>query len=309
MRERYRVEKRRRCDKLKTSTSLAASPQPMQASANDGAAPPPRRPVLPKGEQLRRACERGRADDALRLISGGADVNFADQYGSTPLMGASEEGLEAVAARLCSAGAALDAVNVDGWSALMKASRNGSAAIAQLLVDKGAKLDLVGVEGASALIRASSNGHAAIAQLLASRVDAVALNHIDSDGKTALDRADEGGLRKEKVAELAPVAVAIRARGGLTGAEAKALQPPSAQLVWACFEALEDCVVSFTIAYLALAQSNTINVEGGGATCPACRRELGQGCPKYTHRHCRMRPFTCAAARAPRTRRWRRRWR
>ena len=102
------------------------------------------------------------------------------------------------------------------------ASRDGRAAIAQLLADKGARLDLVSKNGYSALMCASYKGHAAIAQLLATRMGAVALNLVDNDGMTALSWAEQGGDNRDKAAELAPAAAAIRARGGLTGAALKA---------------------------------------------------------------------------------------
>jgi ankyrin repeat protein len=205
-----------------------------------------------KGEMLLKACQELRAEDALQLVSEGANVDFADEFSETPLMRASIEGLEAVAARLVEAGAALDLVGLGGNSALMFASSNGHtavvqlladrgaaldlvdkeglsalmwaslqghAAVAQLLADRGAKLDLVDEDGCSALIVACSGGHAAAAQLLAARMDAAALNLVDSTRKTALDHANEGGEGKDKVAELEPAAAAIRARGGLTGAE------------------------------------------------------------------------------------------
>ena len=182
------------------------------------------RPVLPaaeahaKGEQLLEACKDESAGDALRLVKEGADVNVAGKDGRTPLIIAGGKGLGSVVARLLLAGASLDLVDKDGASALMRASSEGHTAVAQLLADERAKLDLVDKDGSSALMWASFCGYAAIAQLLAARMDAAALNLIAKDGKTALDKASEGGWRK-KVADLAPVAATIRARGGLSGAE------------------------------------------------------------------------------------------
>jgi hypothetical protein len=65
-------------------------------------------------------------------------------------------------------------------------------------------------------------GDVAIAQLLTARMGVAALNIVDSNGKTALDYAKVGGRYKNKVAQLAPVAAASRARGGLTAAELEA---------------------------------------------------------------------------------------
>jgi WD40 repeat protein/serine/threonine protein kinase len=205
-----------------------------------------------KGELLLEACRDKRAKDAMRLVDDGAAVDSVSKNeGWTPLITASSKGLEAVAARLVEAGATLDVVSNIGWSALMEASLSGHTSIARLLADKGAVLDLVDNHGCSALMHASLNGHTAIvqlladkakldlvnndgesalimscfrayaeiAQLLAARMDTAALNILDKYGKTALDYAIESGRRKDKVAELAPAAAAIRARGGLTAAE------------------------------------------------------------------------------------------
>ena len=131
-----------------------------------------RRAALPASEaraKILKACQDLRAEDALQLVSEGANVDFADEFGETPLMRASIEGLEAVAARLVYSGAALDLVGLCGNSALMLASSNGRTAVVQLLADRGAALDLVDKDGESALIWASCMGHAAVAQQLADR--------------------------------------------------------------------------------------------------------------------------------------------
>ena len=168
---------------------------------------------------LLKACQELRAEDALQLVSEGANVDFADEFSETPLMRASIEGLEAVAARLVEAGAALDLVDEYGQSALLRASAVGHAAVVQLLLQKGAQVDIVDKSGGTALTYACFYGQPDAAQLLAARMDAAALNLVDSTRKTALDHANEGGEGKDKVAELEPAAAAIRARGGLTGAE------------------------------------------------------------------------------------------
>jgi ankyrin repeat protein len=152
-------------------------------------------------------------------VEAGAALELVGLGGNSALMFASSNGHTAVVQLLADRGAALDLVDKEGLSALMWASLQGHAAVTQLLADRGAKLDLVDEDGCSALIVACSGGHAAAAQLLAARLDAAALNLVDSTGKTAFDHANEGGEDKDKAAELEPAAAAIRARGGLTGAE------------------------------------------------------------------------------------------
>ena len=89
-----------------------------------------RRPVLPeaearaKGGQLLEACKARRAEDALRLIIEGADLDFSDGAGRTPLIAA---GFECVASWLVEAGAKLDLFDKSDTSALMKACYVGDA--------------------------------------------------------------------------------------------------------------------------------------------------------------------------------------
>ena len=136
--------------------------------------------------------------DALRLIGEGADLDRVDTSGRSPLIQASMclelpaagarlmcEELNAVASRLVAAGAKLDLVDENGMSALIYACMWGRTATAQLLVAAGAALNQVALNG----------------------------------GNSALDWADEGGFNHDKVAEFAPIAAAIRARGGKTRAE------------------------------------------------------------------------------------------
>ena len=44
------------------------------------------------GEALMNACCSGQAREVRRLLSGGADVNYVDEQGLTPLMAASQRG-------------------------------------------------------------------------------------------------------------------------------------------------------------------------------------------------------------------------
>jgi hypothetical protein len=196
----------------RTGGAASASQRPALASSKARA----------KGKQLFKACGEERAEDAQRLINEGAYLDFADKDGRTPLIIASEMGFEAITQVLVDKGATLDLVDEGGRSALMNSAFSGSTITVDLLINDGARLDLVDEIGSSALHLACFRGHAATAQLLASRMDAAALNSVDRNDKTALDWANEGGFHKTKVAELAPAAATIRARGGRTAAEHEA---------------------------------------------------------------------------------------
>ena len=132
-----------------------------------------------KGAALLEACMIHDEGGALRLISEGADVDFVG--------------------------------GDDRRTPLIWASYEDIEAVAARLVEAGAKLDIVDSGGNSALILASYYGHVAIARLLVARMDVAALNLVDGGGKTALDWAEQGSY--------ASAAAAIRARGGLKGAE------------------------------------------------------------------------------------------
>jgi ankyrin repeat protein len=123
----------------------------------------------------------------------------------------------AAALRFISEGAELDCVDVDGWSPLVIASCYEELdGVAARLIGAGAKLDRVDTFGNSALILACGDKRAATALLL---IEAgAALNPVNRDGKSVLDYTDQDGLEA--------VAAAIRARGGLTGAELAAAARP-----------------------------------------------------------------------------------
>jgi ankyrin repeat protein len=137
------------------------------------------------------------AATALRLIDEGADLDVSLEAfqlfgpggaGGTPLM-----------------------VIAGGTPLMVAASHSALSTVAARLIAAGAKLDRVNKTGGSALFFACDNEQPATALLLVKA--GAALNLVHSSGRTALDEASENGL--------ASLAEAIRARGGLTGAELK----------------------------------------------------------------------------------------
>lgn len=183
---------RRRRPRGRGATSLSARPG---AAISDAAisvtAGPAAAPALPaeearaRGETLLQACMARRAEDAVRLIVEGADLDVADRHGGTPLLWASGEGLEADAKRLAEVGVELD--HAAAALALGGASAKGRISVVQLLADRGARLDLAGADGFTALSLAAFSGQGAAAKLLAARMDAAALNLKNEEGETALN--------------------------------------------------------------------------------------------------------------------------
>ena len=79
-------------------------------------------------EALYNACLDGQTREVRRLLSEGADVNYADGHGRTPLMPASRDGHLEVVDMLLAAEANANAANDDGHTALYGASLQGSSA-------------------------------------------------------------------------------------------------------------------------------------------------------------------------------------
>lgn len=95
----------------------------------------------PEDQALFRAVHEGRAEEILRLIDEGADVNARDAaFWSTPLHAAARDGDTAIAGLLIDKGADVDAMDGDGHSPLCLAAALGHAETARLLVDRGASV-------------------------------------------------------------------------------------------------------------------------------------------------------------------------
>ena len=74
------------------------------------------------GEALYKACINGQVREVRRLLSGGADVNYVDEQGHTPLMVASLNGHVEVVDMVLAAEANANAANDGGFTALHMAS-------------------------------------------------------------------------------------------------------------------------------------------------------------------------------------------
>lgn len=151
------------------------------------------------GAALFDASYAGATATVSRLLASGADPNWRNRDGWTPLMiAAAERHLDTVAA-LLAAKADPNARNVLGRTALMFASRYGQDAIAERLLAAGADPNIVpGDQGWTALIAAAAHGHVRTVELL---LRAGADPTIRAkDGQTALDIA-----RGERHAEVVRV--------------------------------------------------------------------------------------------------------
>ena len=150
---------------------------------------------------LHSAVENGSAEIVKMLIDAGADVNKANNYnGSSPLHSAVKNGSAEIVKMLIDAGADINkANNYNGSSPLHSAVKNGSVEIVKMLIDAGADVNKANnYNGMSPLHSAVENGSAEIVKML---IDARAdVNKADKDGTTPLYWAES--LYHKKIVEL-----------------------------------------------------------------------------------------------------------
>jgi len=128
------------------------------------------------------------------LIRHGADINFQDRYGATPLNYASLYGLTGFADLLVYYGAETDLKSYDGTTPLMSAIWAGYDDVADLLVQNGANLESRDSEGNTPFLIAAQNGDTLMFDLLMRNgVDIYEKNNYDWD---ALDNS----IRNDKKA-------------------------------------------------------------------------------------------------------------
>jgi ankyrin repeat protein len=140
--------------------------------------------VLRYNKSLLEAVRKGDGATVQKLLEKGADANFKDSIGWTPLSCAADKGDEAIIQLLLEKGADIEAKDNDGRTALRIAASKGHKAVLQLLLEKGAQIEAKDNIGRTALRIAASKGHKALVQLLL--VKGANIEVKDKDGGTAL---------------------------------------------------------------------------------------------------------------------------
>ena len=135
------------------------------------------------------AVEREDAKTAKFLIEQGADVNFKDQNGNTPLMHSVRYGHTAPVLLLLNNGAQVNHLNENKRSAFSRAVNNEEVELAGVLLAHGAKVDFKNDDGESGLHLATRRGNLKMVQLLLDYK--VRVNAKNDEGYTALYFSDE----------------------------------------------------------------------------------------------------------------------
>jgi hypothetical protein len=126
----------------------------------------------------------------LDLLRKGADINFIDRGGRTPLMNAVAAGKDEIVELLLKRGADPNVQDKLGFTALHCAAQDYRIAVMKLLLDNGAEVDVQDGYGNTALWRATSNSRGrgdAIKLLLSAGADRTLKN---KNGKSPEDVAN-----------------------------------------------------------------------------------------------------------------------
>jgi ankyrin repeat protein len=131
---------------------------------------------------LHAACSAGHADIVATLLAAGADAQARDDAGRTPLLEAAQAGSLAVVERLAEVHADPTAADAEGRSALLCASMSERAtpALLRRLLELGADRDHLDREGKRAIDRAAERGRWAIVTVL--DPDYPLPSNVDGDG-------------------------------------------------------------------------------------------------------------------------------
>jgi len=151
--------------------------------------------------------ERTCRDMAAFLIKKGADVNYKDKNGETPLHLVAAYGKVMMAELFIEKGANVNAACTAGWTPLHQASMKGKKEIAALLIKKGALINAEDSSGNTPLHCASGWGRKDVVEVLVA--DRAEVNARDRTNHTPLDYALKN--KHDDVAQF------LKAHGGKTG--------------------------------------------------------------------------------------------
>ena len=141
---------------------------------------------------LHLAIKQGATDAALDLIEKGAQINFPNAKGISPLMLASQFGDLEAAKALLRKGAIVNATTLRGSTALIQACHFGKLPLVKLLLQHGALVNKANLKGTTSLMRACQEGHEDVVKLLLSR--GAGVNRRNDERMTALMLSSQRGV-------------------------------------------------------------------------------------------------------------------
>jgi ankyrin repeat protein len=155
--------------------------------------------IDPLGAELDAAAKNGRVFKVNELLAQGADANFRNEHGATPLIEASIRGYQATVKTLLKHGAIVDAADsVSGATALSLAALTGQSETVELQLRCGADINAKDFGGRTPLFEAALSGHLKVVAILLER--GADLHVRDIGGRTAFSEANVWG--EAEVAEL-----------------------------------------------------------------------------------------------------------
>lgn len=131
--------------------------------------------VLEQGEAVLHAARRGELDLLESLLEKGANANFCDQYGLTPLHIASIKGNKDVVMMLFEFGASVEWQDAGGHTPLHLAVEGGSIETVEVLICRGANVNADTKNGATPLYISKLMGYEEITKLLLDKGAAASL--------------------------------------------------------------------------------------------------------------------------------------
>ena len=149
------------------------------------------KPLTDGGESLMEALRKKDRALAIAMIKKGANANFQEDFGYTPLMLASQLGYETIVTLLIKRKVKVSLQAKNGWTALMFAAREGHEHIVATLIQNGANVNHENIVHLTPLMVAARAGRQEVVkQLLQHRVS---IDIRDHEGNSALDHATQNG--------------------------------------------------------------------------------------------------------------------
>ena len=121
---------------------------------------------LPKEELLIAVVKKDDLHNIAQLLSAGADINYQDKYGHTPLIEAVACGHIEATKLLIAKGSYLEMYNNEGDNALLLATQKGNLEIVKALLEAGANVNAYNNHGCISLMIAAKRNDILIVQLL-----------------------------------------------------------------------------------------------------------------------------------------------